>query len=439
LAIFVTQNRFFCVISKMLTLRLIYESFGFAWKALRSNLLRTILSLLGVTIGIFAIIAVLTLVDSLEKSVKDSLNSLGSDVLYVDKFPWDGGGGGRDWWKSYIKWPTASYKEYRFLKSNLQHASAICVYAEIGNVRVKRGSNSIGRINLTGASDGYDKVFDTNILTGRYFSEAELNAGRDVIILGYQLADKLFPNGENPVGKIVKIKNRGFGVIGVLAKKGKDAFGGEGEDYSCLIPYDAIRKIYNTGTGRWYEFNTRSIIGLKGISTDLGLVELENETRGLLRVKRGLKPTEKENFSINRPAAILKIISGVFDVLSVAGWVIGGFSILVGGFGIANIMFVSVKERTSIIGLQKSLGAKNYFILFQFLFEAIFLSLIGGLAGLFLVYLLTLAPFGSLQVILSVKNIVLGLTVSSLIGVIAGIVPAALAARLDPVTAIRAN
>jgi putative ABC transport system permease protein len=171
----------------------------------------------------------------------------------------------------------------------------------------------------------------------------------------------------------------------------------------------------------------------------VGLVELENDIRGLMRTKRGLRPTDDDTFVMNRPEALANAISGVFDVIGMAGWVIGGFSILVGGFGIANIMFVSVKERTSIIGLQKSLGAKNYFILFQFLFEAIFLSLIGGLAGLCLVYLITFIPMGDLVVTLTIKNIVLGLTVSSVIGLVSGIIPAAMAARMDPVTAIRAT
>ncbi|MFM7429805.1 MAG: ABC transporter permease [Flammeovirgaceae bacterium] len=423
----------------MLILRLIFESLGFAWRALRSNLLRTILSLLGVTIGIFSIIAVLTLVDSLERDIRNSLSTLGSDVIYIDKFPWDGGGGGRDWWKSYIKWPTTSYNEYRFLKANLQQNSSICVYAEVGNVIVKRNESSIGQIEVTGASDGYDKVFDISLTNGRYFSESELSSGRDVAIVGFELANALFPNGEDPYGKQIKIKNKKFGVIGVMKKKGQNAFGGDNGDYVCYIPYDAFRKIYQTGTGRWNEFQSRSIVGLKGKQDDVGLVELENETKGLMRVKRGLKPWDKENFVMNRPEGIMKAIAPVFNILTIAGWIIGGFSMLVGGFGIANIMFVSVKERTSIIGLQKSLGAQNYFILTQFLFESIFLCLLGGLAGLFLVYLITFIPLGSLQIVLGAKNIILGLTVSSVIGMIAGIVPAAMAARLDPVIAIRAN
>jgi putative ABC transport system permease protein len=172
---------------------------------------------------------------------------------------------------------------------------------------------------------------------------------------------------------------------------------------------------------------------------DKGQVELEAEATGLLRTKRGLKPTQDKNFSINRPEALSAAIGGIFGVLNVAGWVIGIFSLLVGGFGIANIMFVSVKERTNLIGIQKSLGAKNYFILFQFLFEAIFLSLVGGLVGIILVYLLSFIPLDMLDIVLTPKNIVLGLTVSSVIGVLSGIIPAFSAARMDPVEAIRSK
>lgn len=420
----------------MLALKLIGESLSFAWKALRSNLLRTVLSLLGVTIGIFSIIAVLTLVDSLERNIRDSFNFLGSNVIYLDKWPFTGGNS-RDWWKDFIRRPNVSYNEYKFLKANLKTGSHVCIYGVTNSVTVKSGSNSINQIGLRGVAVDFENIREVNVERGRYLTADEIDGGRNVVVIGFEVAKALFPRMDNPVGEFVKIKNLRYKIVGVMKRQGESFLGVTSADFECMIPYDSFRKLYQTGTGRWDELGSH--IGLKGYDSDLGLVQLENEVRGYMRVKRGLKPSQKDNFTLNRPEALANAISSVFDVLSSAGWIIGGFSMLVGGFGIANIMFVSVKERTSIIGLQKSLGAKNYFILFQFLFESVLLSLIGGLSGLALVWLLTYAPFGSLEVVLSVPNIVLGLGVSSTIGLIAGIVPAAVAARLDPVIAIRAN
>lgn len=421
----------------MKVLRQIMESFRFAWKALRSNLLRTILSLLGVTVGIFAIIAVLTLVDSLEKNIKDSLNFIGTGVIYIEKMPWlPEEGGDYKWWE-YFRRPNASYAEFKFLKQNLKNASHIAILAGRGNALVKRNSNSIGQVRLVGGSEGYEQLFEVPIEKGRYFTTDEVMGGRNVAVIGYEVAKALFPNDEDALGKTIKVKNLMYSVVGVVKQEGQSFMGNTTNDFTVIIPYNSFRKLYQTGTGRWNEIG--STIGVKGTEQDIGLVELENEVRGFLRTRRGVRPVEKDNFALNRPEAIMNVISGLFDVVGVAGWIIGGFSMLVGGFGIANIMFVSVKERTSIIGLQKSVGAKNYFILFQFLFEAIFLCLIGGFAGLFLVYLITLIPMGSLVVTLSFKNIVLGIGVSTVIGLVSGIVPAAMAARLDPVIAIRAS
>lgn len=420
----------------MKTLTQIFESFRFAWRALKSNLLRTILSLLGVTIGIFAIITVLTLVDSLEKNIKDSLNFLGTGVIYVEKWPFVADNTGEYKWWEFWRRPNASYNEFQFLQTNLKHDNGISIFAIRGNMVIKRGNNSIGQARLVGGALGYNTLFQIDITQGRFPTAEEISSAKSIAIIGHEIANALFPNGEVPIGKEIKIKNLKYVVVGVIKKEGQSFMGTPSNDYAVIIPYQAFRKLYQTGTGAWDE--TTSRIGVKGFESDIGLVELENEIRGLLRVRRGLRPTEKDNFALNRPEAIANMISGVFDVVGLAGWIIGGFSILVGGFGIANIMFVSVKERTSIIGLQKSLGAKNYFVLFQFLFEAIFLSLIGGLAGLFLVYLITFIPLGTLVVTLTLKNIVLGLGVSSVIGLVSGIVPAAMAARLDPVIAIRA-
>ena len=419
----------------MIVLRLILESFRFAWNALKMNILRTVLSLLGVTVGIFAIISVFTIVDSLEKNVKQSFDFLGSGVIYVAKWPFTADNSGVYRWWDFWQRPNPSYSEFKFLEANLANQSAIAIYADAGNVVVKRGNNSYYETELTGGSYGYKDIFELEISDGRYFTQTEISSGRNVCIIGDELVKSLFPNGENPVGKEIKVRNKKFYVIGTLAREGESFLGFESKDSYCVIPYDAFRTMYTTGTGNYNERG--STIGIKGSDEDLGLVELEGELTGMLRNRRGLKPRDDDNFALNRPEAIANVLSGVFDVFGIAGWIIGGFSILVGGFGIANIMFVSVKERTNIIGIQKSLGAQNYFILFQFLFESVFLSVIGGLGGLVLVLLITFIPMGSLEVSLTFKNIVLGLGVSAIIGTVSGIIPAALAARLDPVIAIR--
>lgn len=409
--------------------RQILESFRFAWQALRGNLTRTILSLLGVTVGIFAIVAVFTIVDSLERNIKDSMSFIGDKVLYVQKWPWEFGGEFA-WWK-YFQWPDPSYREYKYLYDNLENASAVAIMDFKGNATVKNGSNSMIAL-VQGISYDYNEISDITIAEGRYFSPIETDAGRQVAIIGADIAETLFPGG-NPIGKEFKLVGNRFVVAGVQEKKGESLveFGGP-PDTKCFIPYNAFAKLFQSG-------RANPDIVVKGYESDEGLYEVEAEVTGLMRTVRGIKPRDDNNFSINRPEAAAQAISGLFGVLTLAGWVIGSFSILVGGFGIANIMFVSVKERTNLIGIQKSLGAKNYFILCQFLFEAVMLSLVGGLVGIFLVYLLTFMPLGSLEVVLLPKNVLLGLGVSSVIGILSGIVPAMLAARMDPVEAIRAK
>src|SRR5690554_4654351 len=413
----------------MLFFKLSWESFRFAISALQANLTRTILSLLGVTVGIFAIIAVFTLVDSLENNIKSSFSFLGTNVIRVDRFPFSSGPQEYPWWK-YFQRPPANYSEFAFLKERVENVEAITISAS-ANAILKYESNSYQGANLEGVVFDHKDVYDVPIDQGRFFTEQEITASRNVVLIGVKIARALFPN-TSALGKEIKIKGHKFRVVGIFEEEGEGLFDMPSKDEACLIPYGAFNKMYYLG--RW---GVEPTIAAKGRDDDIGLVAMENEMAGLLRAKRGLKPTVEDNFALNKSEFIQDAIGSVFDVISIAGWVIGGFSILVGGFGIANIMFVSVKERTSIIGLQKSLGAKNYFILMQFLFEAIFLSLIGGFAGIAMVYLITFIPLGSLEVALTAKNIVLGLGVASTIGIVSGFVPALMAARMDPVEALR--
>jgi putative ABC transport system permease protein len=412
-------------------LRLILESFRFAWHALKSNLLRTILSLLGVTVGIFAIISVFTIVDSLERNIRNSMSFMGNNVIYVQKWPW-GFSPNYEWWR-YFKRPISNLREFRLLQQQLENDKGLAIYWFRGGNTFRYRSNSMSDLNIQGISYEYNKVIDVPIVLGRYFTRPDINAARNVIVIGHAIALNLFPN-QDPIGMTLKIKGLKFLVIGVMEQQGEGFLGMPTEDNNAYMPYGAFNKLFSTS-----ERGLEPTIAVKGRETDIGLQELEYEIRGAMRTIRGLKPRDEDNFALNRPEMAADAVSNLFRVIGLAGWVIGGFSILVGGFGIANIMFVSVKERTNIIGIQKSLGAKNYFILFQFLFESVFLSLIGGGIGILLVYLLTFIPQDALELLLSLGNISLGLGVSVIIGVISGIIPAFLAANLDPVIAIRSK
>mgnify|MGYP000896391923 CR=1 FL=1 len=411
-------------------LRLTLESFRFAWQALRSNILRTALSLLGVTVGIFAIIAVLTMVDSLNRNIRQSLDFIGNQVVYVQKWPWFFGNGTFAWWE-YFRRPNTKFSEFKYLEKNLESSQAICAMDFKGGTTVKNGNNSFEAL-IQGITLGYNQISEVPIANGRYFVSQEIDAARNVAVLGDEVASSLFPNLD-PVGREFKLSGQKFLCVGVQERKGESLldFGGN-PDIKILIPFPTFARLYQGG-------NPDIDIAIKGFPDDTNLEQLTSEITGLMRARRGLKPTAKDNFAINKVEAAADAIQSLFGVLNLAGWIIGSFSMLVGGFGIANIMFVSVKERTNLIGIQKSLGAKNYFILFQFLFEAIFLSLIGGLVGIGLVYLLSFIKLGSLEIVLSPQNILLGLSVSSIIGVVAGIIPAFGAARMDPVEAIRAK
>jgi putative ABC transport system permease protein len=420
----------------LLTLRLTFESFAFAWQALRANLLRTLLSLLGVTVGIFAIIAVFTVVDSLETNVRQSMSFMGDKVVYVGKWPWIFDPN-RPWWK-YFNRPVPTAREFRQLERMLAPGSnkGVAIFVGKGGNTFKANSNSVADCNLQGVSYDYRNVSSLTIEKGRYFTLQEAEGGRPVAIVGATIAENLYP-GLDPIGQDFKTRGRHFTVIGVLKKEGKSLLGTPSNDANCFIPFTTFASLFAlSSTGMT---GPSPQLGIKGTDNDPGLLNLEAEVQGAMRTIRGLKPREEDNFALNRPEMIAELITKLFNVIGIAGGVIGIFAIIVGGFGIANIMFASVSERTNIIGIQRSLGAKSSFILWQFLFEAVFLCLIGGAAGIGLVWLATFISLGDLTLFLSATNIMKGLVLSVGIGVLAGIIPAILAARLDPVIAIRAK
>jgi putative ABC transport system permease protein len=415
----------------MLFLKLFRESFLFAFDALKQNRTRTFLSLLGITIGIFTIITVFAAVDTFRGKLQESVDKLGSKTVFVQKWPW-GGFGDYPWWK-YMQRPQPNLRDYESLRERMSSAEGVAYQISLSNRTLKYKSQSIEGAQIAASTKDYNKIWSFDLSEGRYFTDNESQSGTPVCLIGADLADGLFPN-QIATGKQIKVLGRNITVIGVFAKEGEDMLG-VSSDKLLLIPLNFARNLVDVQSERYDPQIT--VRGKETVSLD----EVESELTGLMRSIRRLKPAEDDNFALNKTTIISGQLDQMFGIVNIAGWIIGGFSILVGGFGIANIMFVSVKERTNIIGIQKSLGAKNYFILMQFLFEAIALSLVGGMLGLAVVYLLTLVSthFLDFEIILDTGNIIRGITISTVIGVISGFWPAFSASKLDPVEAIRSK
>jgi putative ABC transport system permease protein len=408
--------------------KLFKEGVIFAFKSIVVNRLRTFLSLFGITIGIFSIISVFTALDWMEKSIRDSIASMGENVIYVHKWPW-GLNMNLNWW-DIARWPSVSKEDFQAIQNKSTKAEFSCFSITTAK-QIKYKKNVASDAVIWAATHDFENIRTFEIENGRYFTAEESAAGRNVAIIGSVLAERLFEK-ENPVGKQVTIGGKKVTIIGLFKKEGKGGITDNGMDENTLIPFNFGKTFINLRNN--FVDGTLMIKAKDGVPIE----ELGDETTMILRASRRIRPGEVTNFNINRASVISQSFDGVFAGINIGGWLIGGFAILVGGFGIANIMFVSVRERTNQIGIQKALGAKRSFILQQFLVESVMLSMLGGLLGILMVFIGTIFinSQSDLGMHLTIGNIFLAMFISGFIGVVAGYAPALAAARMNPVEAI---
>lgn len=410
--------------------KIILESIRQALQQLNGNRLRSFLSLLGISIGIFCIIGVLSAVDSLEDNIRGSMEKLGNDVIYVQKWPWADVSG--SWW-DYIKRPYPVYDEYVRVRDNVQSADMAAFFIGIGSRTLKWEGNSSENSYLLAGSIEMANIFQFEFSRGRFFSPQEYNYGSNKMVLGFDAAQALFGTVE-PIGKRVKMQGRKYEVIGVLESSGDELINPVDFDEAIIVSYPNAQNLANLKGGK---VRDGSIV-VKAAS-GVPLQQLRDEVRVEVRGDRRLPPRAEDDFALNELSLVNEVFDSFFGVLNGIGIIIGMFSMLVGGVSVANIMFVSVRERTSLIGVKKALGAKRYIILLEFLIEAIILCIIGGLVGLLLVAIITQVISNAIdfEIYLDLGNVIIGLLISIAIGVLSGVIPALLAARMDPVEAMR--
>lgn len=410
--------------------KILVNSFKLALQELKINKLRTFLSLFGITIGIFCIIGVLATVDSLEYKVQNDIKKLGSNCIYIDKWQYGGGGGGEyPWWK-YIKRPTPKIDEMQFIKAKSLLTDNIAFTCNTSSKAIYK-NNQLANVSLIAATEDFQKIQNIEIEYGRFIAEAEYARGMPVVVIGNEAATDLFGNAALALNKEISFSNKRLYIVGVTKKEGQSFANAFDFDNSLITPYNYFASNYNPD-------NSSPIIIVQA-KPNVSNALFEDELRGVMRQLRRISPKGEEDFSLNNISVFAEQTRSFFKSVTIGGWAIAGLSLIVGAFGVANIMFVTVRERTSQIGLKKAIGAKSRTILTEFLLESAFLCIVGGLFGLILVWILakvlsTVMPF---PIFIAPNIIVLAFSICIILGVLAGIIPASIAAKMNPVVAIR--
>jgi putative ABC transport system permease protein len=397
----------------------------------RSNKLRTFLSLLGITFGIFCIISVLATVSSMKTAIQNDINSLGSNSVFIDKWEYRNDNN-YPWWR-YYKRPTPKYEELKQLKdrvSIIQNAT----YMTKDQSVFEYGNDMLNNVNYYGVTEDYAKIEHFNIGEGRYLQQTDFDGGANSLVIGFNVAEKIFSKPELAIGKTVRLKSgKPAIVVGVIEKQGQSILDMWQFDDCIIMPYKFLKQLIR-------DDDASPVLIVDG-GKNISIPFLKDELTGAMRSIRKLSPGQDDNYSLNDIQTLTKSTDVIFQNLNIGGWAIAALSLIVGMFGVANIMFVTVRERTAQIGLKKALGAKKSTIVSEFLLESSFLCIIGGLIGLVTVFILAslFTIIFHFKVFIPVDIIALAIGICLTVGILAGIIPAVIASRLDPVVAIRST
>lgn len=412
-------------------IEILSSSLSLTWQEFRSHKVRTLLSLSGVTFGIFCIISVLATIDSLEYAIQNDIKAVGTNTIFVEK--WEmGGGSDYPWWK-YMKRPNPKEQEMELLKAKVPAIENIAMHMRLTD-KLEFEDNIVTGVNYYGITEDFNKMQPIDLQLGRYLQQSDFDYNSPSVVVGYTVAENLFGKAEAAIGQtiIMAAGKRGH-VVGLIKKQGKSILDAWEYDNSILIPYGFLKEMTR-------EDDANPIILVRG-KPNVPIAQLKDELAGAMRSIRKLKSAQEDNFALNDIDTFSKFMENIFGYVNKGGWAIAALSLVVGMFGVANIMFVTVRERTPQIGLKKAIGAKSRVILTEFLLESAFLCIMGGILGLLLVYLITFlisAIFG-FSVFISLQVLVLAISICVVCGVLAGIIPASIAAKMDPVVAIRSK